>query len=297
MSKDMLTKAGEAVKALLSTMLGETAPLKFGALQPVDPDEINDDAQGLLGVYPEHGAFAVLLDPGWLPLIAGLKLGVQTRVGDEDFEDIVLELGALFTSAVTTHFSAHGTDMVSPALHVKSPGEELDESISQAANSRLPFFMEWDGMILHGFALLTAAPVDGEATRQKEQPRTQEASINTPMPAPPRAATTDPVRVQAAAFPDLGREAIGENGFTGLGLLADVELEVTVELGRRRMPLSDILRLTNGSVLELEKLVGEPLQIFANNRFIAEGEAVVIDDQFGVRITALASRSAEKILR
>jgi flagellar motor switch protein FliN/FliY len=79
-------------------------------------------------------------------------------------------------------------------------------------------------------------------------------------------------------------------------MLADVELDVTVELGRRRMPLADILRLTSGSVVELEKLVGEPLQVFANNRLIAEGEAVVIDDQFGVRITSLASRIAEKRL-
>jgi flagellar motor switch protein FliN/FliY len=82
-----------------------------------------------------------------------------------------------------------------------------------------------------------------------------------------------------------------------LGLLAGVELEVTVELGRRRMALSDILRLTNGSVLELEKLVGEPLQIFANSRLIAEGEAVVIDEQFGVRITALAASNAAKLAR
>jgi flagellar motor switch protein FliN/FliY len=103
-----------------------------------------------------------------------------------------------------------------------------------------------------------------------------------------------PVRVQTASFPDLGSESIAPSSSGDLGMLADVELDVTVELGRRRMPLSDILRLTSGSVVELEKLVGEPLQIFANNRLIAEGEAVVIDDQFGVRITSLASRTTEK---
>jgi flagellar motor switch protein FliN/FliY len=72
-------------------------------------------------------------------------------------------------------------------------------------------------------------------------------------------------------------------------LLGDVEIELSVELGRRSMPLEDILRLTNGSIVELDKLAGEPLQIYANNRLVAEGEAVVIDDQFGIRITRLAS--------
>ncbi|NKN80648.1 flagellar motor switch protein FliN [Weissella cibaria] len=93
----------------------------------------------------------------------------------------------------------------------------------------------------------------------------------------------------------MGKETLGENNHT-FGLLADVELEVTVELGRRRLPLADILRLTNGSVIELEKLVGEPLDIYANGRFIPEGEAVVIDDQFGIRITSLAStRNRDKV--
>ena len=71
-------------------------------------------------------------------------------------------------------------------------------------------------------------------------------------------------------------------------LLAEVELTLTVELGRRKLALSEVLQLTPGSVIELEKLVGEPLEIYANGRLIAEGEAVVVDEQFGVRITNLA---------
>jgi flagellar motor switch protein FliN/FliY len=73
-------------------------------------------------------------------------------------------------------------------------------------------------------------------------------------------------------------------------MLAEVELDVRVELGRRKLPLADVLQITSGSVIELEKLVGEPLSIYANGRFIAEGEAVVIDEKFGVRITKLAPK-------
>jgi flagellar motor switch protein FliN len=313
MTSDMLSMAGEAAKALLSTMLGDNAPLKFSTLQPADIEELRESVPALLGIYPEDGSFAVLLDPEWLPLIAGLKLGVQTRVGDEDYEEIVLELGGLFVAAVRSHLSAVGEDVSASSLRVKAPGEEIDDSILQQTSSRLPFFMEWDGAILHGFVLADA--VETQETETVAETITEETSVDpeatsmSDVPAEPFDAsspgdTPDPesqaqgtVRVQSAAFPDLGAESIPDSGSSHLGLLAGVELEVTVELGRRRMPLSEILRLTSGSVLELEKLVGEPLQIFANNRLIAEGEAVVIDEQFGVRITALAARGADKLLR
>ena len=313
MTSDMLSKAGEAARALLSTMLGDTAPLKFSTVSEADIDELQEDVRSLLGVYPTSGRFAVMLDPEWLPLIAGLKLGVQTRVGDEDFEDIALELSRLFVAAVQSHFSAGGHDLPNPDLHVKAPGDPLDGSVFDQISSKMPFFMEWEGAILHGFVL--ADPVDtGQTESPVESMESPQATPPAMPPAPESNHKSDAlppghnapvegrvpegtVRVQSAAFPDLGREIIPEEGNARLGLLADVELEVTVELGRRRMPLSEILRLTSGSVLELEKLVGEPLQVFANNRFIAEGEAVVIDEQFGVRITALAARGTEKLLR
>lgn len=72
-----------------------------------------------------------------------------------------------------------------------------------------------------------------------------------------------------------------------LDLLADVELEVSVELGRRRLPLSEVARLRVGSVVELDTEAGEPLVVYANGRRIATGEAVVVDGRLGVRITAV----------
>ncbi len=100
------------------------------------------------------------------------------------------------------------------------------------------------------------------------------------------------VSVASANFSELGEEKIhGPRAETkNFELLSEVELEVSVELGRRRLPLSDVLQLTNGSVIELEKLVGEPLSLYANGRFVAEGEAVVIDEKFGIRITSLAPK-------
>lgn len=75
-----------------------------------------------------------------------------------------------------------------------------------------------------------------------------------------------------------------------LGLLYDVELEVTVELGRTRRRVRDILAFRPGSIVELDKLAGEPVDIYVNNKHIARGEVVVIDENFGVRITELVGK-------
>lgn len=79
-------------------------------------------------------------------------------------------------------------------------------------------------------------------------------------------------------------------------LLLDVPMDVTVELGRSRMTIQDLLGLSPGSVIELDKVAGEPLDIVVNGRLIARGEAVVVNDKFGVRIMDIVSRS-ERIAR
>jgi len=82
----------------------------------------------------------------------------------------------------------------------------------------------------------------------------------------------------------------GENGNPiNIDMLLDVELEVLVELGRKSMKIRDVLKLGKGSLIELNKTAGEPLTIYVNNRKLAEGEVVVVDDNFGIRITKLAS--------
>jgi flagellar motor switch protein FliN/FliY len=76
---------------------------------------------------------------------------------------------------------------------------------------------------------------------------------------------------------------------TNINLIMDVPLQVTVELGRTRKLIREILDLTPGSVMELDKLAGEPVDILANGKLIAKGEVVVIDENFGVRITDIVS--------
>lgn len=74
-----------------------------------------------------------------------------------------------------------------------------------------------------------------------------------------------------------------------LEFILDVALQVTVEVGRTRMTIQDLLQLGQGSVIELEKLAGEPLDIYINGKAVARGEAVIVNDKFGVRLTDIVS--------
>lgn len=76
-----------------------------------------------------------------------------------------------------------------------------------------------------------------------------------------------------------------------LQLIMDIPLRVTVELGRTKMPVSELLNLTQGSVIELSKLAGEPMEVLVNDKLIARGEAVVVNEKFGVRLTDIISTS------
>lgn len=69
-----------------------------------------------------------------------------------------------------------------------------------------------------------------------------------------------------------------------LDLLLDIPLEIVVELGRTKKKISEVLELTSGSIVELEKMAGEPVDVYVNNKLIAKGEVVVIEEHFGVRI-------------
>jgi flagellar motor switch protein FliN/FliY len=75
----------------------------------------------------------------------------------------------------------------------------------------------------------------------------------------------------------------------GLDLILDIPLEVTVELGRVRMLIKDVIELSSGSIIELDRVAGEPVDLFVNGRLVAKGEVVVIEDNFGLRITEIVS--------
>jgi len=92
-----------------------------------------------------------------------------------------------------------------------------------------------------------------------------------------------------ADFPQLEQTGSRKGMIKDLDFILDIPLHVSVELGRASMIINDLLQLGQGSVVELNKLAGEPLEILINGKLIARGEAVVVNEKFGVRITDIIS--------
>jgi flagellar motor switch protein FliN/FliY len=103
--------------------------------------------------------------------------------------------------------------------------------------------------------------------------------------------TGQPVNVQPASFTSFQPYQLQESETKNLSMLMDIPLQITVELGRTKRSVKDILELSSGSIIELDKLAGEPVDILVNSRLIAKGEVVVIDENFGVRVTDIMSQS------
>lgn len=93
---------------------------------------------------------------------------------------------------------------------------------------------------------------------------------------------------EKANFGEL-QQSKSSGGSADLDFILDIPLEVTVEMGRTRMLINDLLQLGQGSVIELNRLAGEPLDILVNNKLVARGEVVVVGEKFGIRLTDIVS--------
>jgi flagellar motor switch protein FliN/FliY len=93
---------------------------------------------------------------------------------------------------------------------------------------------------------------------------------------------------ESAKFPSM-EKGQGQKNLRDLDFLLDIPLEISVELGRTSMLINDLLQLGQGSVIELSKLAGEPLEILINHKLVARGEVVVVNEKFGVRVTDIIS--------
>jgi flagellar motor switch protein FliN/FliY len=130
---------------------------------------------------------------------------------------------------------------------------------------------------------VSMARKDAEGASPRRPPAPQPAQKKTP-----EAAEAAPFRLQdLAASLSAGRRET-------LDLLSDVQLQVRIELGRTRMYVEDVLQLGDGAVVELDKLAGDPVDVFVNDRHVARGEVLVLNDNFCVRISEILDPGAER---
>jgi flagellar motor switch protein FliN len=275
MVNDSIASTRDALATFLTTLLGEEHPLTIEAKENEKAAQAASDLD--IGVVMTASSgdtrVAIGLEVGFLSMLSQAMLGDALQPGDEGADDLLKELAAQAFGAVRSSLS--GIGKTTPDLTF-APSSALS-ALELLGDDVVAYRAKYSGP---NGTLKAIALVD--QVRKSAPAPVSFPTIST-------SGRTPSVNVAPAAFPELGHEAITSGDGATFGLLAEVELEVTVELGRRRLALADVLRLTTGSVIELEKLVGEPLQVYANNRLIAEGEAVVIDEQFGIRITNLIS--------
>ena len=125
----------------------------------------------------------------------------------------------------------------------------------------------------------SSSPIEGFENFDTEESATEEEQVEEKPD--PNTITVQPV--QFASFEDLDQVQGPQN--QNLNILLDVKLQLSVELGKAELPIKKVLELTKGSIVTLNKAAGEPVELYANGKLIAFGEVVVIEDNFGLRIT------------
>ncbi len=222
----------------------------------------------------------------------GLEVSRKEGISDDDRlrNDDALSGGQVSDSASSQEPAANsdssGDGAMSSPEQAEAPNQEnLEENIPQdsldeAKNSELLSQEEIDD------ALKNQSQDEAADSSQESIDAAIEGAVQGLNP--DNFSTTPTASVKTADFQQLSSSDKG-GAPRNIDLLMDVELPVSIELGRTRMDISSILALGPGSVVELEKLVGEPVDLLVNNKCVAHGEVVVVEENFGLRITQLIS--------
>lgn len=225
-----------------------------------------------------------------------------------DISPPVIEVGEQAKKASTEYIKEEVFVQVSFQLRV---GELIDSNIMQIIP--FPFANELVDELLNPASneendleetLADTVIEEIESAIQEVEPTQQtkkEANVNSSNTKVEESTTTNPqhlgnsipknASIQEASFSEFEEVQMSKNEHRNLDMLLDIPLKITVELGRTERSIKDILDLSSGSIIELDKLAGEPIDVYVNEKLIAKGEVVVIEENFGVRVTDIVSQS------
>jgi flagellar motor switch protein FliN/FliY len=239
-------------------------------------------AEATLALLPSSTPLAVGTPVSGTPDVLPVGPAVSARFGGTAAGEIAILVSQDLADALQ-HSPLGELDLalaVRPAMEsaagvfgpvVVDPGQILDPQVvlgSLAAKGDLVVVPLLDGGTVRAAVALSLTPWPGSPVAYGLQPITELAAQSTP-----------------------GQPAKK----TGLDLLHDVEMEVSAELGRTRMSVRELLSLSPGAVVELDRAAGSPADLLVNGRLIARGEVVVIDENFGLRITEIVVPGAERV--
>jgi flagellar motor switch protein FliN len=235
-----------------------------------------------------------ILDKDWFAILSSIMLGVDESTFNEVTKDLLKKFSSELSTTLSKKLKEDGQDFELRELEVLTL-KQLEDKLGHTEY----FFgmMEVEGL---ADDKIKAAAVFGNPEAQIEAEEDSDEVVQDE-PAEDEFTPSDSEELEKAAaqeevisgryieFEDFEQTtpAIKNGDGNSMDLLKDVEMDVSVELGRIELPLGKVLQLAKGSVIELEKLAGEPVDILVNGQRIAHGEVVVVDEHFGVRISNL----------
>lgn len=311
----------EVERFLTSVLLEETKVGIVGASEKTDEETLDglEKTDIVLFTKDQHHNtdFIVILDQEWYGLLSSIMLGVEEKSNNEVTRDLLKKFSSEMSATMQRHLEDNEVE-VNPEDFQVLTKVQLKKELNHS--SYFKYKMEVEGLAddMVRAEVLVGNPEAIEEEKEEEKPQA-DAEIDQKQTQPGKNGQNNkkekkdsPIEDEESDFERgideragkeerviTGRqvefdEFDGESLFNGengnghsMDLLKDVEMDVSVELGKIELPLGKVLQLSKGSVIELEKLAGEPVDILVNGHRIAHGEVVVIDEHFGVRISNL----------
>ena len=307
----------------VSTLLGSKVNITTPVVQVKRKEEFDfHDLEPAVGVEISYvtginGKSIMLFSRNDVRIIVSTMMGadisaeefVMDEINTSAIREVMNQMmGAAATSLST--MTGQKVDISPPHATLESFLDEDPSKFSSFLTEdfvKISFRMEIDGLV--DSTLMQLYPIDfakslydtlimdtsSSKTNPSTTPVSQPQNTSVPpqsspgMTAPGMTATPvqQPMNVQPAQFQSFSADAIQVPGAENIGLISDVPLDVTVELGRTIKPISDILNFAPGTIIELDKIAGEPVDVLVNGKYVARGEVVVIEESFGVRVTEI----------
>lgn len=319
--KDMIGEVGNIIlgsgATALSSILGRKVDISTPEVEVKTLKDLRSEVSGEKVTVIIHfegaveGLNALVLEKKTAAEIADIMMGGLGKVESDELDEMKLSAVGEAMNQMMGSAATSLSDMIKKSVNITPPTIEIlnfDNAetkfppIGEDADkvAKVNFTMSIEDLEPAKFFLAMPIPfvkkmyemIFGKTEKQTATSQTQKTPTQSvPSPSIPKEKTA--VAAKPVQFEDFGKvpsaqeqtQVIDER----LQLLFDIPLNVTVELGRTKLSLKEIMELGVGSLIELDKLTGEPVDVYVNNKLIAHGEVVVIDENFGVRITEIVS--------
>ena len=288
------------VEGFLTSLLLEETKISITAVQEVEGEGIMNTLQKEdIYLYSRNEGtesdFIIILDQDWLGLLSSIMLGIEEKKFNEVTKDLLKKFSGELSKTLLEKFQENGITLDLQKAQAYTRGQ-LEQQFCHTAYSIAR--LEVEGLADENVrAAIMIGDPEAQIKKVEEKPKKEEEGSKDKSKEftsfdeedmSNMGSQEEVISGRYIEFEEFGDNHPLKNGDgNSMDLLKDVEMDVSVELGRIELPLGKVLQLAKGSVIELEKLAGEPVDILVNGQRIAHGEVVVIDEHFGVRISNL----------